>query len=409
MALALKTGFSVRHLAKYAKQPIVLLSKQTMAMLKLGRSCKQALRLARAATTTEPDQAERVDHIINRLTIWTGAIGFFAPGSAGIEARFKDDEESREVVCGLLEQLHETSTLLFDHFEGSQSNRLHTGRPTIENDAHYGTPSEDGLPLGVNDSDSMTDDTEEIETIMIHIEETVDLMFRLLHLTRASANLPTRSRVLDFRAKHGSDDEDQRLESMLRWYITPFDTVEHMKRAGLPALAQNEVLANRLVSTALYRSWLMRYKERHAAKLAQHRIDRELDAPEIEVAAVKDADTNVTEEGHGADDTTSVPLKRETAYKADLRKLASVVYSDTLPSLVKPLSTPLEAYKKVPSVVSRVGAARRNRLPIPPAPSSADHGQHEVVCHFCWDVVGPEMLGDDEMSRNRWRYRSSSY
>jgi hypothetical protein len=208
-------------------------------------------------------------------------------------------------------------------------------------------------------------------------------------LIKKTASQPTKTRVLEFKAKHADLEDDEKFEDFLRWTI----------KKEIPDLHTSNNLTQRVVDAALFRRWKMFYKERHAQKLAQN-LENLFDSGQDDQSAEEHGD--IIQEGipiitvEGPKNVGTSPLRSKTTRKM-------VAFSDTEPSVARGLKVAMAATSKAPSVMSRTGMARRSRLAIPRAPQPSTKESQETVCPYCSNIIGPELFEDKAAAHHRWR------
>lgn len=371
-----------------------------MSLFEIGRKCLQALHTARFRLDDRVEEQQRIENVLDRLNVWKGSIGFTAKGSASIDRRFRDDRESKDVLHTMLERLWLGSQLLLSAVDGQEpevscgASRQESVVETIP--THDNREPQDTLMVEDKEQFEHTTDSDLAQSTLVtcdqafdRIEETITLLFRFLNLMRQNHSQPNTARVLAFRKKHGSHEDDAEFENFLRWYI----------EKNYPGLHESKKLTSRMVNIALYRRWNMMYRRRHAQKLAYSGSwdDVEFQAfPRLQRPDL--SSTNL--EASRSRDTSG---KNEQALEIDGNAARGPAYSDTEPSIIRNVTTPQLATRREPSIVSRSGLTRRSQLQIPRAPQPTAIDSLEAICTYCWTIIGPDLYGEDAAAKNRWR------
>jgi len=363
-------------------------------LLILGRECAQLF--VKAAENANADRTA-LENSTSRFKVWAGNIGIFASGRAGADWRFRDDEDSRDLLKSMLEKLKrqlENIVARGSSQEPETSSSLLVASYTTDD----GTVSRRSESRDSSSVESFVELDTEFDDIDYNSEEdsiagqginkVIDMLYRFAKSVKKSRIETERSRVMSFKAKHIDPEEDQEFETFIRWLIN----------RRLPNLSST--LNERLIGVALYRRWRLLYNQRHSEK----------ERADMETWFVKrNAKPVLGEYAEGRQIFLSPELTRKAPFivieqpPLAEKEMQFAPMSTTEASVGKKLA--VHSLKSaVTSVMTQSAVGRRNELDIPHLPKISVEKSEETICPYCCDILDKKVIGSRKANEELWRF-----
>ncbi len=357
-----------------------------MSLVVLGRQCAQLLlqagKISQATSTTHV----QLENIQAKFKLWAEVIGLFATGHAGIDHRFRDDAESRDVLSSMLLKLKST---LEDVVTASSSSpekifRSNDDMESLKEDDK--PPTEPSSPESSIDQDTFSDMSHEDDHLasspITRIEEIITFLYRFLNVVKKADSKTDTAKVVAFKAKHANADDDADFETFIRWSI----------EREIPN--SSAVSKQRLINAVVQTRWRILYKQRHHQKLSENVddwfVDRHPDSVLGLTAGPKDENAASPQRFN----TPTLTIQTEIQTK----RLRFAPMSNTEASSVNRLVVPTMPKSSALSVITQSAVGRRSHLDVPPPPKAETGGFPTRLCPYCCMNIGSEIFTDP----SRW-------
>ncbi|KAF2436657.1 hypothetical protein EJ08DRAFT_578710 [Tothia fuscella] len=355
------------------------------SLLTLGRQCAQLFFQLCNRPESKVKGLEELQNNLDRFKIWAGNIGLFAPGLAGIDYRFAQDDDGRDVLESMLSKLKvrpgkSAPQALLSTLDSSvrrleaKSFDLLVASSSEESSIAEESTSGESNHAAADESDPATRG----------IDEIITQLYRFLVFVKKPTSNREYAEVIAFKNRQLEAGNHEDIESYVRWYIA-----RHLPLAS-------PTIAERLATAAIYRNWKILYKNKHAEKLKhdseswfiprnpqsvleQPMLPHIVKAPQI---------------------LQQMPTIIEPTEDDTKKRVNFVPMSVTEASTIRKLLVPA-APKSSFSAITHSAVIRRGKLDVPSAPEMEEMAK-ETVCPYCCQVVGPELLGKGSTTRARW-------
>ncbi|KAK3299614.1 uncharacterized protein B0H64DRAFT_102714 [Chaetomium fimeti] len=371
-----------------------------MAVAAAASRCTGLLNDAQADRTMVPRLRLDLEGVLVRFGIWTGNVGVFAPETASLDYRLRDDMDVVDILVSMLKSLGESlglairPPLLEEAEEAEEPSSVELQQeeePTEDSEGSLSTLSLDSEAENSENAGADSGEATSADASIKKANEIIDRLYRMVSVIRKPpSSSRENARVRDFIAKMQARGEMEEL-----------DDVEDHARSHLNARFHDasHVLVERLVAAVVFRRMKLLYRQRHQQKLRQgfgpaanpfpHQTDagHGVSGPGVPLAGSQ-GDWKVQDHHH---EKMARPweIREATAPSKMLSATnASSINKPTLASYAKSIAL---------SGVTHSAVARRRQLDVPGPPSKRNGDHQRSECPFCFTLVDKE-----ETEEPRW-------
>lgn len=367
-------------------QPVPIIAKSASHVVDL---CQQILTASVEDRTLSSDLRVGIQNIQVRLKIWAGNVGVFAPTTASLAYRLRDDPDLMALLLSILTKLKHDLDMaadppLIEEIEDVDKSGGREGRP--DSVASSSTSALLSLDSSAEES-SPSGEIAAPNAPAVFIKEAnsmVDRLYRLASVFRKPVSYSENAKVQNMIQKLKDGKDDAELEDVKD------QALSHMK-AHFPQTPK--ILVERLVESVVFRRMKIRYRERHQSKLNQG-----LGLPFATQSLGKDHSKFTSSE---ARPTSGLSSRLEGHYQAKgkSRMPPRVAASATIASSIDRQRLAAGGYARstAPSVITQAAVGRRRQLDVPSPPKPLNAEQTKLECPYC-----RRLLQLEEFKEPRW-------
>lgn len=222
------------------------------------RGCGQILTAALEDRTQNPKLRVDFENILVRLRIWAGNGGVFAPDTASLTYRLRDDPELLEVLLSILMKLKHDLDMavhppLLEETEDEDNASLERRPASVASSSSSSLLS---LDFNAEEASSIGGPAKCIK----EANDGVDRLYRLASILRKPHSSSENAKVFGLITKLKDKGEIEELEDV-------DDHARNHIKVHFPRTP--EILVDRLVASVVFRRMKIRYRQRHKSKLNQ--------------------------------------------------------------------------------------------------------------------------------------------